>query len=430
MDNEQLLQAEYSAADAISAAAKAEGRAITNAELDQIEAHLENAKTIQATIDREKDISARLAASKKAAPAATVGAVHASLNVEPNFKNDPKKGFKNHREFLLAVMNVGQNVPARQARDERLRFLATAGADENHTLNDQFGGFLVPEGFLGQVLQINPEGDPTVGRTMDIPMSSPTVKIPARVDKNHSTNVTGGFTVSRKEETQAGATSRASFEQIKLEATTLFGAAFATEELLSDSPISFAAILENGFNQAIGDAMFQEKLRGVGAGSMLGILNSPALISVARSGGGLLDIDDVLGVRSRVYGYNKAIWLANHSCITKLAKLQQGTGASFSLVYMPSSREDVPDMLLGRPIFYSEYPSALGTVGDLICADFSQYLVGTLQGVQSAESIHVRFLSNERTFKFWLRNDGRPWWNTVLTPRNGSTLSPFVTLAT
>ena len=119
MSNEQLLQAEYSAADAISAAAKAEGRAITNAELDQIEAHLENAKTIQATIDRETDISARLAASRKAAPSATVGAVRASIvSAEPNFKLDPKKGFSSHRDFLMAVMKVPANCPSREARDE------------------------------------------------------------------------------------------------------------------------------------------------------------------------------------------------------------------------------------------------------------------------------------------------------------------------
>jgi len=51
--------------------------------------------------------------------------------------------------------------------------------------------------------------------------------------------------------------------------------------------------------------------------------------------------------------------------------------------------------------------------------------------MSNAESVHVRFLNHERTFKFWMENDGRCWWRSAMTPkRSASTLSPFVTLAT
>ena len=61
---------------------------------------------------------------------------------------------------------------------------------------------------------------------------------------------------------------------------------------------------------------------------------------------------------------------------------------------------------------------------------WSQYLEGYRQDMQMAESIHVRFLNHENTFKFWVRNDGAPWWRSALTPHKSSdTLSPFVTLA-
>ena len=43
--------------------------------------------------------------------------------------------------------------------------------------------------------------------------------------------------------------------------------------------------------------------------------------------------------------------------------------------------------------------------------------------------MHVRFDVGERAFRFYRRNDGQWWWRTVLTPKNGDTLSPTVTLA-
>ena len=58
----------------------------------------------------------------------------------------------------------------------------------------------------------------------------------------------------------------------------------------------------------------------------------------------------------------------------------------------------------------------------------SEYLEGTYQSEQFAESIHVRFTSAERAFRFYRRNDGRPWWTAALTPKNGDSLSPVVVL--
>ena len=71
----------------------------------------------------------------------------------------------------------------------------------------------------------------------------------------------------------------------------------------------------------------------------------------------------------------------------------------------------------------------MGDTGDILLVNPTQYLDGLYQPLQSAESLHVRFDSHERAFKFWLRNDGKCWWRAALTPKNSaSTLSPFVKL--
>ena len=63
--------------------------------------------------------------------------------------------------------------------------------------------------------------------------------------------------------------------------------------------------------------------------------------------------------------------------------------------------------------------------------DLSQYITITKGGIQAAQSIHVKFTTDETAFRFVVRVDGQPLWNSVLTPYKGSdTQSPFVTVAT
>jgi HK97 family phage major capsid protein len=86
---------------------------------------------------------------------------------------------------------------------------------------------------------------------------------------------------------------------------------------------------------------------------------------------------------------------------------------------------------MGRPIIPIEQASTVGTVGDIVLADMSQYLMIDKGGVQQAESIHVRFTYDETVYRFVTRVDGQPLWNLPMTPaKSTATLSPFVALAT
>jgi hypothetical protein len=62
--------------------------------------------------------------------------------------------------------------------------------------------------------------------------------------------------------------------------------------------------------------------------------------------------------------------------------------------------------------------------------NWSEYLEGTYMPYETAESMHVRFLENETAFRVTMMNAGAHWWRSVLTPVNGSTLSPVVYLQT
>ena len=351
-------------------------------------------------------------------------------NVRERFMDDPKKGFKSHNHFLLDVMKYENH---REKAPANLKYLAVAGTDEQSTFDDTKGGFLLPTGFSPNVLKIDPEDDPTAGRTTMIPMGNPTIDIPARVDKDHSTSVSGGLTVSRKPEGLVGTSSQMSFEQVHLKVSTLFGLAYATDELLQDSPQSFTAIISSGFSDQFTDHMIDEKLNGTGAGEYLGVNNSPALITVAKEGGQKADtilFKNIVQMRSRAWKYGNCIWMANHDTMPQMFLLNQVVGTGGTPIFSTDASRDIPDQLLGRPLVFTEYTETVGDAGDLLLINWAEYLEGILQPMQSAESIHVRFINNETAFKFWTRNAGTGWWRTVLTPKKSSiTRSPFIRLA-
>lgn len=88
--------------------------------------------------------------------------------------------------------------------------------------------------------------------------------------------------------------------------------------------------------------------------------------------------------------------------------------------------------LFGRPVIPCESCQTLGTKGDIILADLTEYLYARhVSGVQAATSIHLKFDYDQTVFRFTIRTDGEPWWPAPLTPAKGSnTLSPFVVLET
>lgn len=378
----------------------------------------------------------KLATPRRRTQPNNAGNIQPPGNPKPGFADDPNRGFKTPREFLTAVMDAGRE----GTLDERLNYCvpdrqAAAGSDEQSTFADPYGGFLIPKGFSPNLMTVMAEADPLAGRTTQIPMMSAVVDIPARVDKDHSNSVSGGLRVYRRAEGDTSSSSRMEVEQVTLRAHSLFGLAYATEELLQRSPISFVALLEAGFRDEFAAKLIDERINGSGVGMMEGVLNTPALVTITKETGQAattIVYENIIKMRARCWGYSNAVWLANHDTLPQIMQLNQAVGtAGNGMIWQPSAREDHPDVLLGRPIIFTEYVQTLGTAGDLILGNWSQYLEGTLTGMNSDESVHVRFVNHERTFKFWMENDGRCWWRSALTPKNSTdTLSPFVNLAT
>src|SRR5690606_33967617 len=135
----------------------------------------------------------------------------------------------------------------------------------------------------------------------------------ARVDKNHAASVSGGFQVYRRKETQTVAASRMEHEQVELKANALFGVAYATEELLSRSLVSFIALLDAGFSDEFNAKLVNERLNGTGVGEFEGVLKSPAKITVAKENGqaaATIVKENIDNMRTRCWRYGSAVWMA------------------------------------------------------------------------------------------------------------------------
>ena len=139
--------------------------------------------------------------------------------------------------------------------------------------------------------------------------------------------------------------------------------------------------------------------------------------------------ENVVKMLSR-FGGNIAssAWFINQDVLPTLPFMKIGD----TPIFVPGgSFANAPfGVLLGRPIIPVEFCKTLGDKGDILLADWSEYLLVTKGGMEEAQSIHVKFVTDEMAFRFITRNNGQPMHDAPITPLNGSnTLSPFVMLA-
>jgi HK97 family phage major capsid protein len=289
---------------------------------------------------------------------------------------------------------------------------------------------------------IHPEWSNEIQRTMSqrsgianlvrkISMSGNLYRIPALVDKNHSTSVAGGITVSYTQEGGTSTASTASWEFVEFRPNKVTGLFYVTEEMLEDAS-AFASLVPPLFMEALDSNREEKVLLGTGVGEPLGMLhtNNPSLISTTRnSSGNSIEIQDLLNLRSRIYGdYNQCYWLTTQDMIPQLGVLTLGDLP----IYLSSAKNGEGfDTILGRPVLYSDHLAAVASANDLALVNPTQYVLATKGGVTQQQSIHVRFLYGETAIRFVERHDGQPLWRAALTPKNSalSTRSPFVRVA-
>ena len=89
----------------------------------------------------------------------------------------------------------------------------------------------------------------------------------------------------------------------------------------------------------------------------------------------------------------------------------------------------MPGTLLGYPVIFTENVPTLGTTGDVLLCDFSQYYVGKRKGITVQSSSHYRFRDDQTCFRVFCRTDGQTANPAPIYLADGATqVSPFVEL--
>ena len=340
--------------------------------------------------------------------------------------------FDNFGENIIAAVNAcrpGGLVDRRLSR-------AILGSSEAFPAD---GGFLVQQDFSTQLLARVNETSRILPLLRQIPISanSNSIKLPAIAETDQQTTVWGGILMYWLSEGATKTPTNPKLRIVELSLKKIAGLLYCTDELLADAG-AFSSFAMDGFSEALDIQLERAVIRGSGAGQPLGILESPALISVSKETGQLaatILYDNIIKMYTRLDPRSEptAVWAISKSIMPQLMTMGITVGVGGAPVWQPpNGAAGRPySTLLGIPIVPIRNCSALGTVGDIILFDPNQYLWATKGGPQMATSIHVEFKTDQTVIRLVYRCDGQPAWNSTLTPKdNSGTLSPYIVLET
>lgn len=414
---------------------------LTDDEKSSREANFDRLEDVVAELEREERLQA-YERSIEAVPDINQGNPDDLAQIKP----EPPAAFESLGEQLYAVYRA--SVPTSREIDPRLveaitgprtSGVSAAATGLGETISSD-GGYLVEKDVTAGISRRMNEVGNLLSRCRRIPVGANSnglkMNVVAETSRADGSRWGGvqGYWVGEADEKTA---SKPKFEQLDLTLQKVVGLVYATDELLADA-VALEAIVNEALPEELSFKVEDAIINGTGGGMPTGILNAAATINQeAETGQAAATIlyDNIKNMWSRVHSRSRQtmIWTVDQSVEPQLYSMSQEVGTGGAPVFLPAGGASSEPFatLFGRPVVPIEYGAALGTVGDIMALDLNQYLIIEKGGVQSASSMHVRFIYDEMAFRFVFRVNGDSLWRSALTPKSGgNTLSPFITLAT
>lgn len=333
---------------------------------------------------------------------------------------------------FVSIGDYTQTVFRKGARDDSRLTKVGEVMDAYSATDPASGGFLIPETFRSEIFDLVLEMSIVRPRASVIQMSSLTQSLPYVDQTTHVGSVFGGMSFSRVKESGSVTPTQATFGRVLLAASKLMGTGHVPNELWKDAP-ALSTWLMAALPRGISYFEDLNYLTGNGANEPLGVLNAGAAITITKETGqadSTIEVDNILKMYARILpqSLEDVVCLANPTTFPQLMKLSIPVGTGGTSVALVDITSGPIKTILGAPLILTEKVPALGAEGDVGFYDFGFYLIGDRQSISVESSEHSRFETDETELRTILRNDGRPWIQSALTPLNGDSLSPFVKL--
>ena len=424
--------------------ADSEDREISTEESQQITEHLTEAERLQDEANRIDQIRSAQASllrevdTPRAKPSAESPGPFAPVPATPRDHDlEARGGFTDFGEFALAA-RAGTPGGGQFYIDPRLPQVGAATGTMSQSI-DSDGGFLVPAEFSKQIWDgLNEDVESLLDRTDSYPITGKSISFPANAETARATGSRyGGVNGYWRAEGAQMTKSKPTLREVTLTPHELYVFAGVNEELLESSAAgALNQYLVRAASQEIGWLVGDSIINGTGAGQPLGIMNSGALISVAKETSQDADTfnhNNAVKMFARLHGRSRrrGVWMYNQDVEPQLQLMAFSDTAAAGAVYTQPGTGGSPfGSLMGLPTIPIEYCATLGDLGDVILVDLGSYATAIRGGVMTASSIHLWFDYNQIAFRFRFRIDGTSWVTSAITPANSTvTQSPFVALA-
>lgn len=305
--------------------------------------------------------------------------------------------------------------------------------DANNTVSDPAGGFLVPSDFTNALLARAWDFSRIASRCTELVVERGAIKAPLfRESSRAEGSRIGGVQAYWRVESEVITPSRPQFDQLELDPKGRCILIPVTNELLNNAPLAEETIFRAGAEElavSIDDAIYS----GTGVGMPTGVINDSSTIVVAKESGqsaATIAAENVVKMVQALWPYCEpsAAWFCSKSA---QRYIYSSTALQPLLSFARPGNEpgNATATLAGFPLIPIEQAPALGTKGDLLLADFSQYALAKRGTPTMTASAHVRFIAHESMFKFVFEVDGHSMWRSPVTAMHEALdQSPFVTL--
>jgi HK97 family phage major capsid protein len=428
--NKRILQERkakaLAAAKALNTAASAEDRDFTAEEKTAYDAHMAEASSLQARIERAEQM--------EAADVGVEVAADAKIAVAENVAKDPKGGFNFVGEFMKAVHGASSAQRNGTAVDKRLLIGAAAPSSFAGEGSGADGGFLIPPAFGTEIFQFSLTDNALLPMTDEVNVTGNGMSFPKDETTPWGTN---GVRAYWQGEAGAGTATKPVFGMTSLRLKKLMALVPVSDEMLDDSA-ALASYLPKKIGASIQWKTNEAILFGPGAGLPQGAMVSGAVITVAKDSGqatNTLTATNLANMIARLPegSFPNSVWLINNDVLPSLFTLTLGNYP----IYIPAGgvtggmQGNPYGTLLGRPIIVSQHANTFSSQGDVMLVDLGYYQTITKSGgVQTATSMHLYFDADATAFRTTFRIDGQSKIAAAISPAKGTNkLSPFVQLA-